>query len=106
MPEHTRYRSDDSKHLWRVPFRLHSCSDQDRHLHGSETFQEISDENGIDITLYERSHNVGRDDVATNVAKNVDYCDPTCDIAECYLSQEIAPDHYCGEREHVNLIQN
>src|SRR4030095_14922805 len=53
MPEHTRYRSDDSKHLWRVPFRLHSCSDQDRHLHGSETFQEISGENGIAITRSE-----------------------------------------------------
>src|SRR6267142_5778168 len=106
MPEHTRYRRDDSKHLWRIPFRLHSRSDQDRDLHGTESFQEISCENGIPVTPSERSYNVGRADVATTAAPDVDPCDPTCEIAERDRSQQIASNHYNGQREHGNLIRN
>jgi hypothetical protein len=103
MPEHARYRRDDSKHFWRVPFRLHPRSDQDRHLHGTETFQEICGENGIPITPSERSHNVGRADVATTAAPDVDPRDPACEIAERDRSQQIAPDHDNGQREHGPL---
>src|SRR6185312_6846619 len=106
MPKHTRYRRDDPKHLWRVPFRLQSRSDQHRHLHRAETFQEIRGENGIAITLSERSYDVRRADVATAAVPNVNPCDSACKIAERDRSQQIAPDHYNGEREHGHLIRN
>src|SRR5215813_1563417 len=100
MPEHAEYRRGDSKHLWRVPIRLHSRSKQDRHLHGTEPFQEICGENGIPINPSERSHNVGRADIATTAVPDVDPRDPTREIAERDRSQEIAPDHYDSQGEH------
>ena len=73
---------------------------------GRGLFQEISGENGIPVTPSERSHNVGRSDVATTAAPDVDPRDPTCEVAERDRSQQIAPDHYNGQREHGNLMRN
>src|SRR4026207_2288341 len=104
MPKHTRYRGDDSKHLWRVPFRLHSGSNQDRHLHRAKTFQKIQGEHGIAITLSERAYYVGRTDIATAAVTDINPSHSTCKIAERDRSQEIARDHYNCEREHEDII--
>ena len=77
-----------------------------RHLHGAETLQEVRHENRIAVTLSECAHDICRADVATTALSDIDSCDPTREIAERDRSQQIAPDHYDGEREHQNVSRN
>ena len=100
MPNHARYRSNDSKDIWRDPFRPRSRSDQDRHLYRSKTLQKIRSENGIAIALAQRSYDIGRTNVAAPTVSYVNSCNSTRDVAERNRTQKIAPDHYSGEGEH------
>ena len=100
MPHHARDRRNDSKDLWRDPFRPRTCSDQDRHLYRSKTLQKIRSENGIAIVLAQCSYDIGSTNVAAATVSYVNSCNSTRDIAERNRTQKIAPDHYSGEGEH------
>jgi hypothetical protein len=82
MPKHTTYRRKNPKHLGRVPFPVHSPSDQDRHLHSAETFQEIPGEHGIAITLPKSAHDIRGADIAATALPDVNSYDSTCEITE------------------------
>src|SRR5437868_4392287 len=104
MPNHARYRSNDSKVLRREPFRPRTRSDQDRHLYRSKTLKKIRSENGIAIALAQHSYDIGRTNVAAPTVSYVNSCNSTRDIAEWNRTQKIAPDHYSGEGEHGKIL--